>query len=947
MKRRSALRWRQGILAAGVPLVVLCLLAAVTICTDGQQLGQQWVHVPLHTLLASGGAFAGIFSALFCMTIQHEEYPDPRFVLLVAALLGMGIMDGFHAGYPGASSGWLHSPALLIGGFTLALVVLPDSLLSRRGMNVLPLLTAAAGLFSGTAFILCVGLDPEMEISGKPFPGAEFFTVAGGVGFMTAWLYFIRRKKRYFFRYGLLLANGCFLFAAAAFLFPLAPQWTALWWCWHILSFFSYLLFCAFFLLSCRRETHRLLHHRDELKKTRKWLADFMEHSPSLIAVKDIAGRFVLVNRQFEKYFGLNRKDIIGRLEEEILRLGRETEIDTGIDIGTSGIQKEELEYEENIFLRNENRVLATSRFPVAGAGKKIVGIGYIRTDITGQRELEYQLQMDQKILDNAGEAVVVTDAEAVIQHVNRAYTRITGYAPQEIIGENPRVMQSGRHEQTFYVDMWKQLLETGKWSGEIWDRRKNGEIYQKWLTINAIRDHAGKTINYVGIFTDITEKKRVERQLKNLLFYDPLTNLPNRTLFEELLSQALINSQFHNTPLVLLCIDLNKFKNINSTLGYKAGDDLLVQVSKRIRGDVRATDTVSRLCSDEFVVLLAGIKLKEAVGHLARHILHILRQPFHLAGKEIFIDASIGISMYPEDGRNAETLLRNADTAMHFAKKREQGSYQFFHAGMNRNLSQRIALENRLRRALEQREFMLCYQPKYSLATEQVTGVESLIRWRHPEEGIISPAEFIPIAEESSLIVALGEWGLRKACHQMKEWEKEGLRNVPIAVNLSARQFQDDRLFQLIMACLNEFGITPEMLELEITESVLMEYPDDAVMLLRKIHDFGVRIAIDDFGTGYSSLAYLKKFPVNTLKIDRAFIADITYDTNDAAIVESILAMARSLHLKVIAEGVETKEQADFLREKGCDEVQGYYFSRPLAPEQYAELLSDRKNDP
>ncbi|MCW5212866.1 diguanylate cyclase, partial [Desulfobulbus sp. TB] len=444
------------------------------------------------------------------------------------------------------------------------------------------------------------------------------------------------------------------------------------------------------------------------------------------------------------------------------------------------------------------------------------------KTEHTDRQELEYQLQLDQKILENTGEAIVITDADAAIIDINRAYTQITGYEAREIIGENPKICKSGHHNHAFYTSMWNQLKKRGKWSGEIWDRRKNGEVYPKWLTINAVHDNAGEVINYVGIFTDITEKRRVEKQLKNLLFYDPLTKLPNRKLFEKLLAQALLNSNFHDQPLILLCIDLNRFKSINDILGYKAGDDLLVQVSKRIRSCVRETDTVSRLCGDQFVVLLSEVKLKNCPVHLSRSLLHILQQPFHITGKEVFVNACIGISVYPDDGQDPESLIKNADTAMNFARKRGQGNYQHFCAKMNENLVQRVTIERELRHALEHEEFILYYQPKYVLATGQLAGVEALMRWQHPTKGLIAPAEFIPIAEESSLILAIGEWGLKEACRQVKVWQDQGLGRLPMAVNLSSKQFQNKELLRLVMESLDEYGVLPEELEIEITESTL-----------------------------------------------------------------------------------------------------------------------------
>ncbi|CAK8718043.1 hypothetical protein KKHLCK_07205 [Candidatus Electrothrix laxa] len=727
------------------------------------------------------------------------------------------------------------------------------------------------------------------------------------------------------------------LFALASllsFFSIFASQWDLLGWFQHLLLFFAYLL-CSFFLLrSCRDEVRKNRKNREELAATKKNFSDVFEHSPSLIALQDASGRFVLTNKRFEKYFGLDQKNIIGRSEEDFLRSAEHK--DTGFSEHLQGEKK----YEETLCINNEKRVLATSRFPLTSCGQGNCGFGYIRTDITDRKELEYQLRLDQKILENTREAIIITDADGLIVDVNRAYTRITGYEPREIVGENPRVCKSGRHDQAFYEAMWKQVLETGKWSGEIWDRRKNGEAYQKWLTINAIYDDTGETINYVGIFTDITKKRKVENQLKNLLFYDPLTNLPNRTLFEELLAQALLNSQFHDEPLVLLCIDLNRFKDINDTLGYNAGDDLLMQVSKRIRSCVRETDTVSRLCGDEFMVLLSEVKLKDCVGHLARRLLHVLQQPFHIAGEEVFIDACIGISVYPEDGRDAESLIKNADTAINFSQKRGQGTYQYFRAQMNENLVHRATVERELRHALEHEEIIHYYQPKYNLSTGEMVGVEALMRWQHPIKGLISPAEFIPVAEESSLILIIGKWGLREACRQVRVWQDQGLGILPVAVNLSSKQFQDKQLLRLVSETLDQHGIAPEALELEITESVLMEDPDEAAQLLKDIRELGVRIAIDDFGTGYSSLAYLKKFPVNTLKIDQAFITDIVRDSNDETIVASVLSMAESLNLKVVAEGVETKGQLELLRKMGCEEVQGYYFSKPLPADGVAELL-------
>jgi diguanylate cyclase (GGDEF)-like protein/PAS domain S-box-containing protein len=921
--------------AAEGPVIVLLLFAVASLLPDLAD-GRR-VHASLHILLLASGVFAAFFFVLFRIFIRHEEEPDHRLVLLASALLGMGLLDGLQTGYTDLFFPVLHALALFVGGVTLALIGLPVRMLPRGILRFLPWLIGSICLAVAILLLFFSDTLAAQEVSNRLRSVVQPLAVAGGMGFFLAWLCILRTHHGDPASQNRFLVNGSFLFSLASF-FSLFPSLGDLLWRFHhLLLFCAYLLYIFFLLNSCRNEVNKLWKNCEELEAAKKKFSDVFDHSPSLIALQDAGGRFVLANEHFEKYFGLEQRDIIGRLEKEILPAHQKR-------VRSFEQLQETREYEETLFINNEKRVLATSRFPLTSCGQEKCGVGYIRTDITDRKELEYQLLLDQKILANTGEAVVVTDAASSIVDINRAYTRITGYEPKEIIGENPRICKSGHHDQAFYEAMWKELLETGKWSGEIRDRRKNGEVYQKWLSINAIYDNTGETINYVGIFTDITEKRKVEKQLKELLFYDPLTNLPNRTLFEELLSQALLNSQFHDAPLVLLCIDMSRFKDINDTLGYKAGDDLLVQVSKRIRSCVRETDTVSRLCGDEFMVLLSDIKLEDCVGHLARHLLRVLQQPFHITGEEVFVNACIGISVYPEDGQDAESLIRNADTAMNFAQKKGEGSYRYFRTQMNETLMRRVTVERELRHALEHEQFILYYQPKYDLVTGKISGAEALMRWRHPTKGIISPAEFIPVAEESSLILDIGEWGFREACRQVKVWQDQGLGTLPMAINLSSKQFQNKQLLRLVIKTLAEYAIKPEALELEITESVLMENPDDAAQLLRDVRGLGVRIAIDDFGTGYSSLAYLKKFPVNTLKIDQAFIADIVRDRNDEAIVASILSMAESLNLKVVAEGVETEGQLEIIQKMGCEEVQGYYFSRPLPAEGVAELL--RKSD-
>ncbi|MCI5222949.1 MAG: sensor domain-containing diguanylate cyclase, partial [Candidatus Electrothrix sp. AR4] len=677
--RKNRMLWL-GLLEVGFPSTV-CLVMLMFLISRPYRESWHWVHESFHALILSGGAFSVIFSALFFLAIQRISPPDPSAVWIATILLGMGILDGFHAVTPGALSLCQHSLATMVGGLALALFLLPTSSSFRISLRAVPYLMAIFCLLSGSCSMLFSDWISIVQTAGQFSSISQLFNVAGGFGFLAAWMQFARKRKDQSVWQKFLLANGSLFFAIAAFLPLLASPWDEMWWLWHMLIFFAYLAFCCFFLITSSKKIKEFQKTRKELEKSGKQFFDFIENLPSAVTMKDTAGRFVLVNKRFEEIFGLAKKDVVGKSAADIFPYIKDLKSVASKDIDELEVKTE---YEENIPFEDGTKTFSTLRFPLTCNEEDLCCIGYVQTDITDRKELEYQVQLDQKIIENSREGIVVTDAEAIILIVNAAYTKITGYKPKEIVGKNPRVGQSGRHDRAFYKAMWSRLLETGRWSGEIWDRRKNGEIYQKKLTINAIHDNAGDIINYVGIFTDITEERKAERLLKDLLFYDPLTNLPNRTLFEELLAQALINSQSHDIPLVLLYVDLNHFKSVNDSLGYKAGDDLLVQVSKRNRGGVRKTDTVSRLCSDEFMIILSEIKLKEAVGHIVQHLLHLLRQPFYISGEKIFIDASIGISVYPEDGRDAETLIKNADIAMNFARKRNRENYQYFRIQMN-----------------------------------------------------------------------------------------------------------------------------------------------------------------------------------------------------------------------------------------------------------------------
>ncbi len=563
--------------------------------------------------------------------------------------------------------------------------------------------------------------------------------------------------------------------------------------------------------------------------------------------------------------------------------------------------------------------------------------------DLSERRRVEENTLLAAKVFDNSVEGILVTDAGGRIMRVNHAFTTITGFGEDEIVGKTPAVLKSGRHDELFYQEMWDRLRAEGKWQGEIWNRRKNGEIYPEWLSINLLRDTNGQTTHFVAIFSDISEKKEAEQRIYHLAYYDGLTELPNRTMFHGRLQQALAEAKRSRRMVGLLYIDLDRFKNINDTLGHFIGDELLKMSAQRLRNVVRDSDTVARLGGDEFVIMLTDISHEADVVHLAQKALTAMAVPFELDGHEVFVTTSIGISLYPHDAESIEDLLKFADTAMYHAKELGRNNYQFYRTEMNASAFERLVMENSLRRALEREEFVLHFQPQNELDSGRIIGVEALLRWRHPDLGTVMPAQFIPVLEETGMVVPVGEWVLRTACRQIAAWKGAGYDRLRVAVNLSPRQFAQSDLLETIEGVLQETGADPQWLEVEITEGSLMGDAETSVAVLRKLKEKGVRISVDDFGTGYSSLSYLKRFPIDTLKIDQSFVRDVNTNGDDAAIAGAIIAMGHSLNLQVLAEGVETCDQLEFLRAHECDQVQGYLFSRPLPAAEVDILLREK----
>ena len=560
--------------------------------------------------------------------------------------------------------------------------------------------------------------------------------------------------------------------------------------------------------------------------------------------------------------------------------------------------------------------------------------------DIAFRKRHQQQMQMANKVFANSIEGIIITDAEGMVNMVNPAFTAITGFDPEEVLGQELNILRAEEHSGPFYEKLWRDLTEKGQWSGEYWNRRKSGEAYPEWLTINVIRDQDQRITNYMGILHDITEIKRSQEQIQYQAHHDALTGLPNRLLFEDRLDQALSHAQRNQERVGLLFLDLDNFKLINDSLGHALGDRLLREVARRLLDCLRQEDTVARLGGDEFIIILPEVKDTPHVVRTAHRIMQVLVKPMTLEGHELHVKASMGITMFPDDGRDSATLVKNADMAMYRAKDFGRNNYQLFTHSLQKEANRRLGLEAALRKDLERERFVLHYQPRVQLETGRIMGMEALVRWQRDPETLMPPAQFIDVAEESGLILPLGEWVLREACRQTRIWHQQGHDHLLVSVNLSAKQFKQENLPALVEEVLAETGLPPESLELEITETTMMEDIKAAVYLANQLACLGLHLSVDDFGTGYSSLYYLKHFPLAALKVDQSFVRDVTRDPNDAAIVEAIIHIAHSLNFKVVAEGVEQVAQLEFLRQRLCDEVQGYLFSRPQPAPRFEALL-------
>lgn len=683
----------------------------------------------------------------------------------------------------------------------------------------------------------------------------------------------------------------------------------------------------------------RDLTEQKQTEETLQKLSLAVEQSPNSIIITDNKANIEYANKTFLKTTGYKINEIIGK-NTRILS-AKKTPKKTYHALWNQ--LKQGKTWQGELINRRKDGSEFTELAhisPVRQKSGKITHYLAIKEDITEKKQAEIELGI-AAIAFESQEGIMVTDALNRILRVNQSFTKITGFSANDVIGKTPNILNSGRQGQSFYLAMWESIFNKGTWQGEIWNRHKDGTIYPEWLTITARKDAENIITHYVAIFTDITEFKAAEEKIKHLAYYDPLTLLPNRRKLLDRLDHGVAKCLREDTKIALLMLDLDRFKMVNDNFGHLAGDELLQQVARRINKRIRETDLLARLGGDEFVVLLEDIHHPDDAARIAEEIVLDLSKPFQLnKANDIQIGASIGISLYPEHANSTALLMDHADMALYQAKDKGRGCYSFFSEQLTLHVRKRLKLETDLRQAIINQHLRVFYQPQVDVLTGELIGAEALVRWQVNKNTLVLPTEFIPIAEESGLILEIGEWVLLETCRQGQQWIKEGLKPITLAVNVSAQQFKRCHIYDLVARILAQTGFPASHLELELTESGLMEQQDTVIENLNQLRTLGILLAIDDFGTGYSSLAYLKRFPLDTLKIDKSFIEDIPQDQDSVEIATTIIAMGNTLGFKVLAEGVENKKQLDFLQKIGCDSFQGYYKSKALPAEEFSELL-------
>ncbi len=669
----------------------------------------------------------------------------------------------------------------------------------------------------------------------------------------------------------------------------------------------------------------------------------FIEHAPAALAMFDTEMRFIAVSRRWRSDYSMLGEDMTGRSHyeafPEIPQRWRE--------LHQRALHGEVLSADNDYFVRPDGRK-QWQRWeirPWHKADQSIGGIVVFTEDITRQKEAEGEMRIAAKAFD-IRQAMIITDAEQRILRVNRAFCQTTGYSQDEVIGRTPALLKSGQHDAAFYQAMWQKIKEQGQWQGEVANRRKNGQIYPEWLSISTVHDDEGGVSHYVGAFEDMSQHKQAEARIHSLSYFDVLTNLPNRRLFIDRLQQALRTSQRLDNRGAVFFIDLDDFSALNETQGHDVGDKVLIEIARSLLAAVNTDDTVARLGGDEFVVVVENLESEPEASMLharqaGEHLLAAIRQPLRVDGSHYVITASMGISLFDGALDSVTDLLKRADASMFQVRKLGRDRLHFFDPEMQRALEQRVALESRLRHAIPA-QLQLHYQPQVD-TQGRVLGAEVLVRWQDHEQGSISPTAFIPLAEESDLILPIGRWILHAACDQLTQWRDDpALKHLTLSVNVSAKQFQQADFVNQVVEILNQSGANPQRLKLEITESLLFDHLDRVVVTMSQLKAVGIQFSLDDFGTGFSSLSYLKRLPFDQLKIDQSFVRDLASDDNNTAIVRTIITLGQSLGLEVIAEGVETETARDFLAAQGCERYQGFYFAKPMPIGEFEQMLTE-----
>ncbi len=671
-----------------------------------------------------------------------------------------------------------------------------------------------------------------------------------------------------------------------------------------------------------------------EYQRQNQWrlFQDVLDHSSVAVYAYDLDGICLLANQKLAEILGYkDASECIGKSRSEIMSI-RDANIQYKHDVDVINHKRGQQIHEE--FCKdNQTLSFLTEKFPLFNQKGSIYAVGGIAYDITHQIAQEKQLALSNEIFTKGHDGIMICDPDARILAVNQAFEEITGYSEEECLQTNPRFLASGRHDEQFYKAFWNSINNFGYWRGEIWNRRKSGEIYPQQISVSAIKDAQGQLINYLGVFNDISEKKQAEEEVIRLAFYDGLTGVANRLLLRERTESLIVNFQRRTTPFSMMFIDLDHFKEVNDVHGHDMGDLLLIEVTERIRQIIRPQDTLARLGGDEFAVLFPELSNQHSTD-LGERLVATLAEPYLIKNHRLHISASIGISIFPADARDYKTLLKHADLAMYYAKQNGRNSVYVFKNALETQLAHSVNIETELRYAIERNQLHLAFQPQFSIKQQRFVGIEALIRWQHPELGDVSPEVFIPLAERSDFIIELTNWVLTESLAYVVTLQEKGLE-ICLSVNISARELiRSDFVERITHHLAKHPSIAPQQLELEITERIAMEQPHKILLILTNLYQLGVSLALDDFGTGYSSLNYLKKYPLQTLKIDRSFVQDIGINSEDEAVCKAIISLAKAIGYQTIAEGVENEGQVRFLAEHGCDLIQGYFYAKPLDPE-------------